>query len=201
MLKVTRCAWVPEDNTLYAAYHDNEWGVPQFDDRKLFEHLLLETAQAGLSWLTILRKRDAYREAFAQFSPQAVAAFTENRVTRLLMNPGIIRNRAKIEATVSNAKAFLRIQDEFGSFASYQWHFVGERTRQNAWHSVSEVPAVTTESKRLSADLKARGFRFIGPTTIYAHMQATGMVNDHTVDCFRHDQIKKMCIDGSDKLL
>ncbi|MFZ5584480.1 MAG: DNA-3-methyladenine glycosylase I [Thermodesulfobacteriota bacterium] len=181
---VTRCAWAGAD-PLYQAYHDREWGVPVHDDRLLFEFLVLEGAQAGLSWLTILRKRPAYRAAFADFDPAAVARFDAAKVAELLNNPGIVRNRRKIEAAISNARAFLRVQAEFGSFAAYQWAFVEGRPRQNAWPAIASVPASSPESAAMSKDLKKRGFGFVGPTICYAHMQAVGMVNDHTVDCFR----------------
>ncbi len=184
-----RCAWVGED-PLYRAYHDEEWGVPVHDDRLLFEFLVLEGAQAGLSWLTILRKREGYRRAFAGFEPERVAAFGPTDVERLLADRGIVRNRLKIEAAVANAGAFLRVQEEFGSFDAYVWGFVAGETIQNEWLTMADIPATTPEAERLSTDLKNRGFRFVGPTICYAHMQATGMVNDHTVDCFRHEQLR-----------
>jgi DNA-3-methyladenine glycosylase I len=186
-----RCAWVPEDNELYVRYHDEEWGVPQYDDQRIFEHLTLEASQAGLSWLTILRKRDNYRRAFANFDPKRVAAFTEEDVERLMQNAGIVRNRQKITAAIANAKCFLATQKEWGSFAKYQWQFVGGRPKQNAWETIAEVPAITPEAEAFSRDLKRRGFRFVGPTTIYAHMQAVGMVNDHTTNCFRYSDLIK----------
>lgn len=170
---------------LYVAYHDEEWGVPVHDDRLLFEFLVLEGAQAGLSWLTILRKRDGYRKAFAGFEPAEVAAFDAADVDRLLGDPGIVRNRSKVESAIGNARAFVAVQEEFGSFEAYVWRFANGETIQNEWRSVGDIPAKTVEAERLSADLKRRGFRFVGPTIMYAHMQATGMVNDHTVDCFR----------------
>jgi DNA-3-methyladenine glycosylase I len=179
-----RCAWAGSD-PLYQAYHDLEWGVPVHDDRMLFEFLTLEGAQAGLSWITILKKRAAYRTAFAGFDPEAVARFDEARSAELLANPGIVRNRLKVASAVSNARAFLQIQEEFGSFDAYQWRFVDGSPLQNAWKSIQEVPASTTVSDALSRDLKQRGFRFVGCTICYAHMQAIGMVNDHTVNCFR----------------
>lgn len=182
----TRCAWVSPGNILYENYHDTEWGVPVYDDRTLFEFLILEGAQAGLSWSTILRKRDAYRQAFAGFDPVKVAGFTAADIENLLQNPGIVRNRLKIAAAITNAQKFLEVQREFGSFSAYQWQFVGGRPQQNAWSDIAAVPAVTPEAIAFSNDLKRRGFKFVGPTIIYAHMQATGMVNDHTVDCFRH---------------
>jgi DNA-3-methyladenine glycosylase I len=183
-MEVIRCAWSVTD-PLYIAYHDEEWGVPVHDDRLLFEFLVLEGAQAGLSWLTILRKREGYRRAFLGFDPAKVAAFGPAHVERLLADPGIVRNRLKVESAVTNARALLDVQEEFGSFAAYQWGFVDGRTIQNEWHSVREIPAKTPEAERMSKDMKKRGFRFVGPTILYAHMQATGMVNDHTVDCFR----------------
>ncbi|MBP9502925.1 MAG: DNA-3-methyladenine glycosylase I [Candidatus Promineofilum sp.] len=180
-----RCPWATDD-PLYIAYHDREWGVPLHDDRALFEFLVLEGAQAGLSWLTILRKRENYRRAFDGFDPAAVARFDEARVAALLGDPGIIRNRLKINSAVGNARAFLKVQDEFGSFAAYMWAFVGGRPIVNRWESLRQVPAQTAESRALSQDLKRRGFSFVGPTIMYAHMQAVGMVNDHLVGCFRH---------------
>jgi len=186
---VTRCAWVGED-PLYVSYHDQEWGVPVHDDRLLFEFLVLEGAQAGLSWLTILRKREGYRKAFAGFDPVRVAAFGLEDVERLLADPGIVRNRLKVQSAVANARALLHVQEEFGSFDAYSWDFVRGRTLHNEWRTMDQIPAETPESKRLSADLKRRGFRFVGPTICYAHMQATGMVNDHTVDCFRWSELK-----------
>lgn len=179
-----RCAWVG-DNPLYQSYHDQEWGVPVHDDRKLFEFLTLEGTQAGLSWLTILKKREGYRAAFADFDPEAVARFDAQRVEQLLQNPAIVRNRLKVESTISNAHAFLKVQEEFGSFAAYQWRFVDGRPLQSARRSHEEVPASTAISDAFSKDLKRRGFRFVGSTICYAHMQAVGMVNDHCVDCFR----------------
>lgn len=185
---LSRCGWVTSD-PLYIAYHDTEWGVPVFDDRKLFEFIVLEGAQAGLSWITILRKRENYRKAFAGFDPVKVAAFGEEEIKKLLEDPGIVRNRLKITSAVSNAAAFLKIQEEFGSFAEYSWDFVGGRPRVNRFRSLREVPATTPESDALSADLKRRGFRFVGSTIVYSHMQAVGMVNDHLVGCFRHAEV------------
>jgi DNA-3-methyladenine glycosylase I len=167
------------------AYHDREWGVPVHDDRLLFEFLTLEGAQAGLSWITILRKREAYRKAFAGFDPAAVARFDRAKVARLLADEGIVRNRLKVESAITNARAFLKIQKEFGSFDAYQWRFVGGRPIRNAWKRIRDIPASTPVSDAMSRDLKKRGFRFVGSTICYAHMQAVGMVNDHTVDCFR----------------
>ncbi len=180
-----RCAWVTGD-PLYVAYHDEEWGVPAHDDRRHFEFLVLESAQAGLSWLTILRKREAYRRVFAGFDPEAVARFGPADVERLLRDPGIVRNRRKVEAAVGNARPFLAIRDEFESFDAYVWRFVDGAPRRNAWRTPQEVPVFTPEAQALSDDLKARGMRFVGPTVIYAHMQACGLVDDHTTDCFRH---------------
>jgi len=183
-----RCPWAGTD-PLYRAYHDSEWGTPVHDDRKLFEFLTMEGAQAGLSWLTILRKREGYREAFAHFDPRKVARYDALKVEELLRNPGIVRNRRKLEAAVGNAGAFLAVQEEFGSFDRYIWRFVGGRPIRNAWRSIEEVPASTPESIAMSEDLKRRGFRFVGATVCYAFMQAVGMVNDHTVECFRYGEL------------
>ena len=188
---MTRCGW-PSTDPLYVRYHDEEWGVPVHDDRTLFEFLILEGAQAGLSWITILRKRDAYREAFDGFDPARVARFDRRKVSQLLRNPGIVRNRLKIESAVANARAFLRVQDELGSFAAYQWRFVGGRARQNRRRTLRDIPASTEESDALSKDLKRRGFGFVGSTIVYAHMQAVGMVNDHLVDCFRYREVRRL---------
>ncbi len=177
-----RCSWAGED-PLYCAYHDEEWGVPVHDDQRLFEFLILEGAQAGLSWITVLRKRENYRKAFAGFDPTKVARFDAARRERLLQNEGIIRNRLKIESAVINAKAFLAVQKEFGSFDAYIWTFVGGRTIVNHWRSLKEVPASTAESDAMSKDLKKRGFKFVGSTICYAFMQACGLVNDHIMDC------------------
>ena len=181
----TRCGWVTAD-PLYLAYHDTEWGVPEYDDRKLFELLILEGAQAGLSWLTILKKRDNYRKAFVQFQAKKIAAFTDTDVTRLLANDGIVRNRLKIAATIQNARAFITVQKERGSFADYLWQFVDGQPKINKWPMPKAVPARTAESDAMSKDLSKRGFKFVGSTICYAFMQATGMVNDHVVECFRH---------------
>lgn len=186
-----RCAWVTSDPD-YIAYHDREWGVPVFDDRLLFEFLVLEGAQAGLSWLTILKKRAAFRRAFAGFDPEKVAAFDDARIAALLSDPGIVRNRLKIESAVQNARAFLKVKEEFGSFAAYIWRFVDGAPRQNAWRRQEDVPAQTPESQAMSRDLYRRGFRFVGPTICYAFMQAVGMVNDHIVTCFRHIEVAEM---------
>ena len=185
-----RCPWAKDP--LDVRYHDEEWGVPVHDDRTFFEFLVLEGAQAGLSWSTILKKRGGYRRAFADFDPARVARFAPARAARLLADPSIVRNRAKIEATVSNARAFLAVQREHGSFDAYIWGFVGNRPRQNTWRSLKEVPAETDESKAMSKDLVKRGFRFVGPTICYAFMQAVGMVNDHAVDCFRRREVARL---------
>lgn len=181
---IQRCAWAGND-PLYQAYHDQEWGVPVHDDRLLFEFLILEGAQAGLSWITVLRKREAYRIAFDGFDPAVVATFNDCRQAELLTNAGIIRNRLKISSAISNARAFLKVQEEFGSFDSYLWGFVEGKPVINTWGSLTEVPASNHVSDALSRDLKKRGFRFVGSTICYAFMQAVGMVNDHTTDCFR----------------
>ena len=191
MKEVNRCHWVGAD-PLYTEYHDTEWGVPLHDDRKLFEFVVLEGAQAGLSWLTILRKRDSYRKAFAGFDPEAVARFNRRSVERLLQDPGIVRNRQKVAAAIANARAFLAVQQEFGSFDRYVWRFVDGKPIQGRWRSTRDAPAVTPESQAMSKDLVARGFKFVGPTICYAHMQATGMVNDHQLDCFRCAPVRKM---------
>jgi DNA-3-methyladenine glycosylase I len=180
-----RCAWAGAD-PLYVAYHDEEWGVPIHDDRRLIEMLVLEGAQAGLSWLTILKKREGYRRAFDGFDPEMVAQYDVLKVEGLLADPGIVRNRRKVEATVRNARCFLEVREEFGTFDRYLWGFVGGEPVQNRWRTLQEVPAETEASRVLSRDLKRRGFGFVGPTVIYAFMQAVGMVNDHTTDCFRH---------------
>ena len=185
-----RCPWATSDPA-YLAYHDEEWGVPLHDDRRIFEMLVLEGAQAGLSWLTILKRRDAYRRAFDQFDPRVVAGYDADRTARLLADDGIVRNRLKIKSAVKNARAFLDVQAEFGSFDSYIWRFVDGRPVQNAWTRLEEVPARTAASDALSKDLKARGFSFVGSTICYAHMQATGMVNDHVVGCFRHGAVQR----------
>lgn len=183
-----RCAWCGAD-PLYVQYHDEEWGVPVHDDRRHFEFLILEGAQAGLSWSTILKKREHYRAALAGFDPARVARYGRRELARLMNDPGIVRNRLKIEAAARNARAFLGVQEEFGAFDKYVWRFVGGRPIQNRWRQVRQVPATTPESDALSKDLKRRGFSFVGSTIIYAYMQAIGMVNDHTVDCFRHRQL------------
>jgi DNA-3-methyladenine glycosylase I len=183
-----RCGWAGDDGT-YVAYHDGEWGVPVHDDRRLFEFLVLEGAQAGLSWITILRKRDAYRAAFDDFDPEKVARYDARRVQKLLKNEGIVRNRLKIESAVKNARAFLAVQEEVGSFAEYQWGFVDGKPIVNRWPSLKQIPPRTPLSDAISKDLKRRGFSFVGSTIVYAHMQAVGMVNDHVIDCFRHAEV------------
>lgn len=185
---LTRCAWTGND-PLYRQYHDEEWGVPVHDDHKLFEFLILEGAQAGLSWITILRKRPAYRQAYADFDPQQIARYDDAQIAELLANPGIVRNRLKIQASIRNAQAFLKVQEEFGSFDTYLWQFVEGSPIQNTWRALSEIPAKTPLAEALSKDLVQRGFKFVGPTIMYAHMQATGMVNDHTIDCFRYSAL------------
>ncbi len=189
-----RCEWCGDDPD-YVAYHDLEWGVPVTDERLLFEFLVLEGAQAGLSWITILRKRAAYREAFADFEPERVARFGAREIRRLMNNPGIVRNQRKIESAVKNAQAFMRVQQEFSGFANYQWQFVGGKPRQNSYRSWKEIPASSDESKAMSSDLKRRGFSFVGPTIIYAHMQAVGMVNDHVLGCFRRRELSRAARD------
>jgi DNA-3-methyladenine glycosylase I len=187
-----RCAWGPRGGDLMVAYHDEEWGVPVHDDQKQFEFLTLESAQAGLSWLVVLRKREAYRKAFENFDPEKVARFTAKRVERLLNDPGIIRNRLKIAAAITNAQRFLAVQEEFGSFDKYIWRFVGGKPIQNRLESMKHLPATSKESDALSKDLKQRGFKFVGSTIVYAHMQAIGMVNDHIVTCFRHKPVARL---------
>ena len=186
-----RCPWGDSDDPVYRDYHDREWGVPVHDDRRLFEFLVLEGAQAGLSWSTILHKRENYRRAFAGFDPKKVAAFDHRMVEELLGDPGIVRNRLKVESAISNARAVLDVQREFGSFDSYIWSFVGGRPIINKWKSAREIPVASPEAKRMSSALVKRGFRFVGPTICYSFMQAVGMVNDHTVDCFRHSELSK----------
>jgi DNA-3-methyladenine glycosylase I len=186
---IRRCPWVDPSKPDYVTYHDEEWGVPVHDDRKLFEFLVLEGAQAGLSWYTVLRKREHYRAAFDGFDPEKVARYDKRRVDALMKNAGLIRNRAKIEAAVNNARRFLEVQREFGSFDVYIWRFVDGRPIVNAWRSIADFPARTALSDTISADLKRRGFRFVGSTIVYAHMQATGMVNDHAVGCYRRQEI------------
>jgi DNA-3-methyladenine glycosylase I len=186
-----RCDWVPAGDPLYTAYHDEEWGVPSRDDRHLYEMLVLEGAQAGLSWSTILRKREGYRGAFAGFDAEQVARFGPADIERLMADAGIVRNRLKIESAIANARAVLEVRDDEGSLANYLWGFVDGTPIQNAWATIAEVPAETPESKAMSRDLKRRGFRFVGPTVCYAFMQATGLVNDHTVDCDRYAAVRR----------
>ncbi len=189
---IKRCLWVPEGNLLYQKYHDREWGVPVYRDRKIFEFLVLESAQAGLSWLTVLRKRKNYKKAFFNFDPKKVAKLKASDLKRLMNNPGIIRNRLKIEATISNAKHFLEVKSEFGTFSKYIWGFVGGKPICNRRQKVSDIPAKTQKAEEISKALKERGFKFMGPTIIYAHMQATGMVNDHITNCFRYKDLVKL---------
>jgi DNA-3-methyladenine glycosylase I len=186
-----RCGWAEGLDADYKKYHDEEWGVPVHDDRLWYEYIVLDGAQAGLSWSTILKKRENYRKAFAGFDPVKVGKFDKRKVERLLKDPGIVRNRLKVESAVNNAKAFLKIQKEFGSFDAYIWRFIGGRPRQNRWRSLKQIPAETAESRAMSKDLKSRGFSFVGPTICYAFMQAAGMVNDHLVTCFRHKELKR----------
>jgi DNA-3-methyladenine glycosylase I len=185
-----RCGWCVGD-PLYESYHDREWGVPVKDDTTLFEFLILETFQAGLSWITILRKRENFREAFDNFDYQKIAVYSEEKIADLMQNSGIIRNGAKIRAAVTNAQAFMKVQEEFESFSDFIWNFVNGKPVQNKWQHFKEVPATTPVSEALSEDLKKRGFKFVGPTVVYAHMQATGMVNDHVTRCFRHGEVNK----------
>lgn len=185
-----RCKWC-EGDQLYIKYHDKEWGVPVHSDRKLFEFLILEGAQAGLSWITVLKKREAYREAFDKFDFNKVANYKEAKIQSLLNNPGIIRNKLKVRGSVKNAHAFIKVREEFGTFNKYIWQFTDGKTLQNSWTSLKKIPANTRQSDLMSKDLKKRGFTFVGSTICYAFMQATGMVNDHTVDCFRYKEIKE----------
>ncbi|HEX9199530.1 MAG TPA: DNA-3-methyladenine glycosylase I [Acidobacteriaceae bacterium] len=188
----SRCAWVGTNNPLMMEYHDREWGVPVHEDRKHFEFLVLEAAQAGLSWSIVLGKREGYRRAFSGFDPAKVARYTEKRVEKLTLEAGIIRNRLKIRAAVRNARAFLALQEEFGSFDAYAWRFVDGRPRVNRWKAMGEIPATSPESDAFSKDLKQRGFTFVGSTVIYAHMQAVGMVNDHLMGCFRYREVGRL---------
>ena len=185
-----RCDWCGTE-PIYVNYHDKEWGVPVHDDRLHFEMIILDGAQAGLSWITILKRRESYREAFDNFDAHKVSRYSDKRIEKLLKNPGIIRNRLKVKSTVQNAKAFLKVQKEFGSFDEYIWRFVNHETIQNKWKKMSELPAKTAQSDAMSKDLKKRGFSFAGSTICYAYMQAAGMVNDHTTDCFRFKEVKK----------
>ena len=190
--KVSRCAWAGESSLPYIEYHDKEWGVPVRDDRTQFEFLILEGAQAGLSWSTILNKREGYRKNFADFDAEKVARFTKKRIEKILQDPGIVRNRLKVNSAVVNAKAFLKVQEEFTSFCNYIWQFVDGEPIQNKFRKDSDIPATSPESDALSKDLKKRGFKFVGSTIVYAHMQATGMVNDHVMSCFRYKECKAM---------
>lgn len=188
----TRCAWAKPDNQVYIAYHDHEWGVPVYDDQVLFEFLILESAQAGLSWEAILKKREAYWRAFARFDAKKISRFTDADVTRLMNDAGIVRNRLKITSTITGAQIFLAIQKEYGSFAKYAWQFIGGAPIDTKRKTLHDTPAVTPEAEAFAKDMKKRGWKFFGPTIAYAFMQATGMVNDHTVDCFRYNEVKKL---------
>jgi len=189
--RIYRCKWVSDD-PLYIAYHDEEWGVPLFNEQRLFEFLILETFQAGLSWITVLRKRENFRKAFDGFDVEKVAAFDEAKIASLMEDAGIIRNGAKIRAAVSNAQAFIQVQKDYGSFREYIWGFVDGKPIQNGFTELNQVPPKTELAESISKDLKKRGFKFVGPTVVYAHMQATGMVNDHTIDCFRHKEVQEL---------
>jgi DNA-3-methyladenine glycosylase I len=190
--KIKRCEWAGETSLAYIEYHDKEWGAPVRDDRTQFEFLILEGAQAGLSWSTILNKRDGYRKNFAEFDPQKVARFTQKRIEKILLDPGIVRNKLKVNSAVTNAKAFLDVQDEYDGFCNYIWQFVDGKPKQNRFKSMAEMPATSDESDALSKDMKKRGFKFVGSTILYAHMQATGMVNDHVTGCFRHKECRAL---------
>lgn len=189
MTAKSRCAWVTNDS-LYIEYHDKEWGVPIYNDQQLFEFLILEGAQAGLSWITVLKKRENYRKCFDQFDPKKIARYQDNKIQKLIENTGIIRNKLKINSVILNAKAYLEIVDEFGSFSDYLWQFVDGKPKTNCWKHIKEVPSKNIISDKMSKELKKRGFKFVGSTICYAFMQAVGMVNDHTINCFRHKQIK-----------
>jgi len=191
---MNKCEWALA-STIEEEYHDTEWGIPQHDDRKLFEFMILEGAQAGLSWRTVLNKRPAYRENFDAFDPEKIANYDADKLNALLSNPAIVRNRLKISAAVTNAQAFLRVQREYGSFDAYIWRFVNGKPKQNAWKSHSQIPSFSPESDCMSRELQKRGFRFVGKTICYAYMQAVGMVNDHTTDCYRYRQLSKSCDD------
>lgn len=193
MNRQIKCAWAGDD-PLYQRYHDEEWGVPCFDDRGLFEFLILEGAQAGLSWLTILRKRENYRRLFDQFDAEKIAGYDDGKIQHLLSDPGIVRNRLKVASTVTNARAFLEIREHHPSFADYIWQFVDDQPIQNRWKTMAQVPASTPHSERMSKELKKRGFKFVGSTICYAYMQAVGMVNDHTTDCYRHQPVRDMAL-------
>lgn len=196
MKEKKRCPWSEGKDDAYVEYHDEEWGVPVYDDKTHFEFLILEGAQAGLSWSTVLAKRDGYRRAFKQFDVAAVARMNSRSVEKLVKDPSIIRNRAKIQSTIGNARRYLEVQEEFGSFSDYIWRFVGGKPKVNKWRRQSDVPATSKESDALSKDLKQRGFKFVGSTIIYAHMQATGLVNDHLVSCFRHIECQRLARDA-----
>ena len=189
--QIKRCGWVGDD-AMYRDYHDDEWGVPEWDDKALFEKLMLDGFQAGLSWLIILRKRDNFRAAFDAFEPERIARWNKRKVERLMADAGIVRNRAKIEATIGNARGWLDIMEKGDGFSHYLWQFVGGAPLQNRWREMAQVPTESAQSRALSKDLKARGFRFVGPTIVYAFMQAVGMVNDHTTSCFRHNDVKRL---------
>lgn len=191
MTEKKRCGWVPKNDALYREYHDKEWGVPVHDEHLLFEFIILEGAQAGLSWATILKKREHYREVYDHFDPQKVAAYGPDKVDSLLNDPGIVRNRLKVNASIENAKAFLKIQEDYGSFDNFIWRFVKGKPLQNRWNSLSEVPAKSEVSDDMSKSLKKLGFKFVGSTICYAFMQAAGLVNDHTVECFRYQEVAK----------
>lgn len=188
---IKRCAWL-DDNPLMLAYHDREWGVPVWDDGELFEHLVLDGFQAGLSWSLILKRREHLRRAFDGFVPERLARFTPGRIARLLRDPGIIRNRLKVEAAVANARAYMELMERRGSFSGFLWEFVGGESKQNHWRTLRQLPAETKESRAMSRALKEHGFRFVGPTIVYAFMQAAGLVNDHVVSCFRHAQVREL---------
>lgn len=188
-MEKTRCEWVPLNESIYVKYHDEEWGLPVHDDRKLFEFLILDGAQAGLSWLTILKKRENYRKAFDNFDAEKIANYNEVKIKQLLSDKNIIRNKLKIESAVKNAKAYLQIVNDFGSFDKYIWQFTGGKTIKNKWKNIKQLPTQTKESESMSKDLKKKGFTFVGPTICYAFMQAAGMVNDHTINCFRYNEV------------
>ena len=190
-----RCSWVGDDE-LYQRYHDAEWVVPLFDDRRLFEFLILEGAQAGLSWITILKKRENYRSAFDAFDPSRIAAYDEEKIETLLKDPGIVRNRLKVNAAVTNARSYLEVQGKYGSFSDFLWQFVDGKPKQNSWKSSKDAPTSTRESDEMSRELRRRGFKFVGTTICYALMQATGMVNDHATDCFRHEEIRRLGVES-----
>ena len=190
--KIKRCEWAGETSLAYIEYHDKEWGVPVWDDQTQFEFLILEGAQAGLSWSTILNKRTGYRKNFAEFDPEKVARFTKKRIEKILLDPGVVRNKLKVNSAVTNAKAFLKVQEEFDGFCNYIWKFVDGKPKQHRFKTMAGMPATSAESDALSKDLKKRGFKFVGSTIMYAHMQATGLVNDHVTSCFRHRECKAL---------